>query len=287
VPWLAARGPLAYSPARPPDRDYFFQYGWILPGVLADRVNKRRHWYFGACHKEWARELFGFWHSARNGRVTEIACCAGRAGADSVTAPIAIYATTVRVDRPGYLLMQHGSYQLVEVDDQPLLPNGELLIYRGVGEDPIFRWPQVRLLDGLSRKVWRTYVAVQAEVLSDSVRSFNSIHDRAVRCETAHLRDRSRMTDDIAHQHGLDIEGDPATAALWSAGHQSFGLARWVAERKFGPNYIVAKTPLTNVRLTTFVAGEHEARIIDPSRVDFVEEHGCHLTIGAADGQQA
>lgn len=34
VPWLAAEGPLAYTPESPPPKDYFFQYGWILPGVL-------------------------------------------------------------------------------------------------------------------------------------------------------------------------------------------------------------------------------------------------------------
>jgi hypothetical protein len=28
VPWLSAEGPLAYSPTKPPARDYFFQYTW-------------------------------------------------------------------------------------------------------------------------------------------------------------------------------------------------------------------------------------------------------------------
>jgi hypothetical protein len=52
-------------------------------------------------------------------------------------------------------------------------------------------------------------------------------------------------------------------------------LSCWVAEHKFGPNYVVCKTPLTNIRMTTFFAGEHEARIVDPRCVEVVEAHGC------------
>jgi len=44
---------------------------------------------------------------------------------------------------------------------------------------------------------------------------------------------------------------------------------------KFGPHYVVCKTPLGNIRLTTFFAGEHEVRIIDPSQVEILEAHGC------------
>jgi len=39
VPWLAAEGPLADSPAEPPARDYYFQYTWILPGLFDPQVN--------------------------------------------------------------------------------------------------------------------------------------------------------------------------------------------------------------------------------------------------------
>jgi len=31
VPWLASAGELAYSPHSPPDRDYHFQYSWVIP----------------------------------------------------------------------------------------------------------------------------------------------------------------------------------------------------------------------------------------------------------------
>jgi hypothetical protein len=32
VPWLACTGELACSPQLPPERDYFFQYTWVMPG---------------------------------------------------------------------------------------------------------------------------------------------------------------------------------------------------------------------------------------------------------------
>jgi hypothetical protein len=38
VPWLSAEGPLAYSPTKPPARDYFFQYTWILPGIYQPSI---------------------------------------------------------------------------------------------------------------------------------------------------------------------------------------------------------------------------------------------------------
>lgn len=83
------------------------------------------------------------------------------------------------------------------------------------------------------------------------------------------------MTDAIARQRGLDLDGPGFVRALWQSAHESFSLARWVAERKFGPHYVVSKTPLGNVRLTTFFAGEHEVRVIDPGQLALLEEHGC------------
>src|SRR5216683_1359210 len=67
VPWLAAQGPLAYSPEEPPATDYFFQYSWILPGIFDPTVNLREHRYFGSRLKSSARFLFDFWKSIREG----------------------------------------------------------------------------------------------------------------------------------------------------------------------------------------------------------------------------
>src|SRR5271155_3588443 len=67
VPWLAAQGPLAYSPEEPPATDYFFQYSWILPGIFDPKVNLREHRYFGCRSKSNARALFDFWENIRKG----------------------------------------------------------------------------------------------------------------------------------------------------------------------------------------------------------------------------
>ncbi len=288
VPWLAAEGPLSYSPEDPPDGDYYFQYGWIIPGIFSDGANKRLHYFFGASRKEDARELFSFWTSARDHTSTRLALSFGTVATDFVTAPIAVYdATTAHLRGPAYLFMQHGSYQVVEATDQPLLRSGEVVLYRGIGRAETAHLFQPGDLDARDRSVWRRYVRVQADVLSDSVRSFNSIHDRAKRCETAHIRDGTWMSDDLARQEGLDIDVGGFARDLWEATHQSFSLARWVADRKFGPNYLVCKTPLDNIRLTTFFAGEHEVRIISPQRVIVLESHGCRVEQSLGDTRWA
>jgi hypothetical protein len=277
VPWLAAEGALAYRPEQPPERDYYFQYGWVLPEIFAEGAQTRRHRYFGASSRDEASELFSFWASARRGELDPITRVLGSVGDEVVSAPIAIYRTEVHGRGSAYVMMQHGSYQLVREADQPFIRSGELLLYRGLQRSAEFRWLKHSYFDPIQRLIWRAYVEIQGEILSDAARSFNSIHDRTSRCETEHLRDRSWMTDDLARARGLDISGPGFAAALWSTTHQSFALERWVAQNKFGPHHVVCKTPLENVRITTFFAGEHEVRIIDPRRIEVVETHGCRL----------
>jgi hypothetical protein len=67
VPWLSAEEPLAYSPTKPPARNYFFQYSWILPGIFNPQINLREHRYFGCPLQDSARFLFDFWANARRG----------------------------------------------------------------------------------------------------------------------------------------------------------------------------------------------------------------------------
>jgi hypothetical protein len=277
VPWLAAHGPLAYSPEEPPERDYFFQYNRILPGIFADHVNLRHHLYFGAGNKNDVRELLAFWAQARQGKLSRVAFCLGGSDATTVTAPLAVYQTVSPWRDEVYVYIQHGSYQFVSVAEQPLLESGEVLLYRGLQDAPAFRRFRVSPLKATQRELWTRYLAVQAHVLSDSVRSFNSIHDRARRAETGHIRDGTWVTDDIATQHGLDTKDGGFVQAFWTDTHQSFALERWVARNKFGPNYVACKTLLGNIRITTSFAGEREARIVDPSRVQVIETHGCRV----------
>ena len=88
-------------------------------------------------------------------------------------------------DTPGSLLIQHGSYQWVSLEDQPSIPAGEVSLYRGIGQATRFRCLRFRPeeLSPASREIWRKYLRVQADMLSDSILSFNTIHDRVKRCE--------------------------------------------------------------------------------------------------------
>jgi hypothetical protein len=62
---------------------------------------------------------------------------------------------------------------------------------------------------------------------------------------------------------------------LWQMAQQSYSLDRAIGVRKFGPHHVVLQTSLSNIRLTTFFAGESEAKIIDPSWISRVESLGC------------
>ena len=104
VPWLAASGPLSYTPEDPPSRDYYFQYGWILPEIFTPSARNRRHFYFGASVKDHADELFAFWRAARESAAVLVACHLGSADASTrVTAPVAVYSARDFRGRTGYL----------------------------------------------------------------------------------------------------------------------------------------------------------------------------------------
>src|SRR5262249_3620705 len=113
------------------------------------------------------------------------------------------------------------------------------------------------------------------KMLSDSTLSFNTIHDRTKRCETGFLKDATWLADRLAAEAGLDIESDGFTKALWTAAMSAFSLERRIAELKFGPHFVVAQTPIANIRMTTFFAGEAEVRLVDPSQIHFLKTSGC------------
>jgi hypothetical protein len=282
VPWLAAKGPLAYSPSEPPARDYFFQYSWILPGIFEPGINLRQHRYFGAYLRESADHLFDFWDSARKGHGAALQqyCEPGLFSDVEVKAPLAAYRHVRKpYDTVGSLLIQHGSYQWISLQDQPHIEEGEILLHRGIGDATIFRCLRFRPedLSSTNREIWRKYLRIQAAMLSDSVLSFNTIHDRVNRCETGGLRHATWLSDEMATAAGLDIDSAGFAKELWRAAQQSYTLNPIMGTRKFGPHHVVLKTPLSNLRITTFFAGESEVKIIDPSRVSVVETVGCQM----------
>ena len=114
VPWLAATGELAYTPDSPPERDYYFQYSWVIPAIFRAGVNLRRHFWFGGPVKDCpeVRLLFAFWNTARRGKRDAVYLANGTAGRDGVMAPLAVYrhpdARPFMGER--LILIQHGSY---------------------------------------------------------------------------------------------------------------------------------------------------------------------------------
>lgn len=282
VPWLAAEGPLAYSPAEPPARDYFFQYAWIVPGIFDPKINLRHHYYFGNAIKGHTAFLFDFWGNARKGLAAAAHqyCEFGLISDVEVKAPIAAYRHVKKpCNTEGSLLIQHGSYQWISLHDQPRVEQGQVLLYRGIGQGSLFRCLQFKpeALSPANREIWRKYLAVQAHMLSDSVLSFNTIHDRVNRCETGSLRHATWLADEIAVRAGLNIHSPGFAQNLWHSAEQAYSLDPVMGVRKFGPHHVVLKTPLSNIRITTFFAGESEVKIVDPSRVSLVEAVGCHV----------
>jgi hypothetical protein len=165
VPWLSAEGPLAYSPTKPPARDYFFQYTWILPGIFDPQVNLGEHRYFGSPLKSSARFLFDFWANARRGDGSALQryCQFGFFSHNELRTPMAA-CHHVRHDRdtPGSLLIQHGSYQWASLEDQPSVPAGEVSLYRGIGQATRFRCLRFRPeeLSPANAEIWRKYLRV-------------------------------------------------------------------------------------------------------------------------------
>ena len=81
----------------------------------------------------------------------------------------------------------------------------------------------------------------------------------------------------MATAAGLDIDSAGFANDLWHAAQQSYSLEPVMGTQKFGPHYVVLKTPLSNLRITTFFAGESEVKIVDPSRISVVKTVGCQM----------
>jgi hypothetical protein len=279
VPWLAAEGPLAYTPENPPATDYFFQYSWILPEIFDFKVHKRRHHYFGTPIRDHAKPLFEFWRQARRREVERVHMSLGSFVENRLSAPVAVYRAKLRShdESKQWLFIQHGSYQWISSADQPHVEQGQVLLYRGIQREKTFRYPSFErnLRQLANRRTWNRYLALQWSMLSDSSLSFNTVHDRTKRCETAFLNDGTWLGDRLAAEAGLDIESDGFAHVLWDAATSAFSLERWVAEKKFGPHFVIAKTPINNIRLTTFFAGEAEVRVVERSRIRVLESIGC------------
>ena len=94
-----------------------------------------------------------------------------------------------------------------------------------------------------------------------------------VRSETGLFNDRSFLLGGLCREAGLEPDDLPIQSALYSG----YALEEWCASRKFGPNYVKFRTPLTNIRITTFVGNETEVKVIDTNKLEVMEAVGCKV----------
>ncbi len=271
VPWLASAGQLAYSPDSPPESDYYFQYPWVVPGIFSPGTSVRRHFWFGGTLKDSpeVRLLFTFWNRARRGELDTLYLSNGTAGLEDVTAPLTVYRHSGigPIGRERLIFMQHGSYLIADVESQPRIDRGQAVLYRGLQKAKMFLCRRLTTADVRIR-----LMSVHARTLADSVTSFNAVHCNVSRTETGWFNDRSFILNDLCREAGLE-PNPPITSLLYSG----YALEEWCASRKFGSNYVKFQTPLTNVRITTFVCNETEVKVIDPNKLEIVEAVGCRV----------
>jgi hypothetical protein len=271
VPWLASAGELAYSPHSPPDRDYYFQYSWVIPGIFQGGTRVRRHFWFGGPFKD-DREvklLFTFWNRARQGELHTLYASNGRSGLEDVKAPLAVYrhSDVYPCTRDRLIFIQHGSYLIVDMESQPHIDQGEAVLYRGLQQAKVFLLRRLTTEDVRMR-----LMIVHARTLTDSVTSFNAMHCNVSRSETGWFNDRTFMLSDLCREAGLEPK-----RPIWSLLYSGYALEEWCAERKFRPNYVKLRTPLSNIRITTFVCNETEVKVIDPNKLEVIEAVGCRV----------
>ena len=155
VPWLASAGKLAYSPQSPPERDYYFQYSCVIPGIFCPGTGGRLHRWFGSPIKDCpqVRLLFAFWNRARQAEVDALYVSNGMTGREDLTAPLAVYrhSEVWPSMRERLILIQHGSYLIADVESQPYIDRGEALLYRGIQNAEVFLFRRLATPDVRSR----------------------------------------------------------------------------------------------------------------------------------------
>ncbi len=148
VPWLASTGELAYSPESPPERDYFFQYTWVMPGIFCDGARRRQHFWFGGPQRDSpeVRLLFAFWNRSRRGEGSTLYIANGKTGLQDVSAPLAVYrhAEGYPWKAERLIMIQHGSYLITSVESQPYIERGEAVLYRGIQKGDYSRYGDLR-----------------------------------------------------------------------------------------------------------------------------------------------
>ena len=240
-------------------------------GIFQGGTRVRRHFWFGCPFKD-DREvklLFTFWNRARRGELDNLFVSNGRSPLEDVTAPLAVYrhSDAYPCARERLIFMQHGSYLIADMESQPHIDRGEAVLYRGLQKAKVFLLRRL-----ITKDVRRGLMRVHARTLADSVTSFNAMHCNVSRAETGWFNDRTFILSDLCREAGIEPKH-----SIRSLLYSGYALEEWCAARKFGPNYVKLRTPLSNIRITTFVCGETEVKVIDPNKLEVIDAVGCRV----------
>jgi hypothetical protein len=219
---------------------------------------------------DWVIQPFvDFWSKAGTGEVERVYISSGERSGYGLTAPIACYKYRTDWDNNDtYMLYQHGSYLLIKATEQPRIEDGQLVLYRGLGKKRTFSWWSIKAdLSQKQNSLLQRFFDVHYRAFSDSEISFQIAHAWVRRSETGFIKWKLSWFD-IADEIGFDTESGFFARWLTGAYRQSFTLLKDMAALKFGPRYVQCITPINNVRITSFFAGESEVNVIDPRKVE-------------------
>ncbi len=277
VPWLAAAGPLAFTPDTPPEDPTVFLYNQIMADLFKN-PSREAPWGNLTEQLDGGTDAPEFWRVARTGELRKVYSSLGSIHADHFSAPIAVY-EFIYFGTPFYALVQSGSYQFVTVESQPYISQGEIIIHRGIGSNPVFirsRFPEnpspeeARILRGLYEEQYHSFI--------NSGLAFVEAHGDVHTNSVSHLRRtfglRGRLRQGLTERVPTEAQ---AIAILSAAVTHPYSLHEYISAKKFGPSYVTIRTPLNNLRLTSYFTLEQEVHILNPNRVEILKAHGCKV----------
>lgn len=276
VPWLAAKGPLSFTPENPPTDLSLHDYGRIMPGLFT----KEAKYLWGISeHDGGVETLKYFWQCAADNNLERVHVLYGEKENPFFKAPMAVYKNKTS---DMYMLMQNGVYQFVRGGDHPRIAEGFVRIHCGIGTNSTYvhkmLWSRDQSLSQLSdqdRQIIRAFFKIHEVNSSDSILNFIAGHQAIVRPNTAHIQVTGGKQQKVRANQSVQRKAEELYRRIST--ENCFSLNPRISQQKFGPNYGVLDTPLSNIRLTSWFAGESEVRLINPIFARVVSTQGCDV----------
>ena len=165
-------------------------------------------------------------------------------------------------------MIQHGSYLIADIESQPYIDRGEAVLYRGVQNAEIFLLRRLTTAD--------IRCAVDEAFTPEAWRTPSPHSTPCIAMYRGPKRDGS-MTGALCSATSAWRQASQPEPPIMSLLYSGYALEEWCAAGKFGPNYVKFRTPLSNIRITTFVCNETEVKIIDPNKLEVIEAVGCRI----------